>query len=142
MSYSLLRTQCKPQTIAQTTSRKYLLNTDKDLPPYDWRKDPKQWGPHLWAYLHYSAANYPEKPTDQQIRAMMNWLITLPITIPCDNCSKHYSAYLNKHKSQLYQICSTRDSLFNFLVDIHNKVNERNGKCIMTYEEARQRYFH
>lgn len=139
--YSVLNKQCKPSTVALTTSKKYLLENDIPEDEYDWKKDPKNWGPHLWSYMHYSAANYPDKPNDMQIKAMMDWLITLPITIPCDNCSKHYRAYIKAHKEHLYKICSRRDSLFNFLVDIHNKVNERNGKCKMSYEDARKKYF-
>jgi hypothetical protein len=105
-----------------------------------WKNDPKLWGPHLWAYLHYSAMNYPENPSRKEIDEMINWLCSLPVTIPCDNCSKHYRGYIEKNKNNLPVICSNKDTLFNFLVDIHNKVNERNGKPIMSYEDARKLY--
>lgn len=106
----------------------------------DWKKDPTLWGPHLWYYLHYSAANYPSNPNKQEIEAMKNWLCSLPVTIPCENCSKHYNAYINKNKSKLDDICSDKQKLFNFLVDIHNKVNQRNGKPEMSYEDAWNMY--
>jgi hypothetical protein len=102
--------------------------------------DPKVWGPHLWAYLHYSAANYSDHPTPAERKEMKNWLCSLPVTIPCDNCSRHYRKYITKNKHKLDEICSDKNKLFNFLVDIHNKVNERNGKRIMSYEEALQLY--
>lgn len=108
--------------------------------PKGWTKDPKLWGPHLWAYLHYSASNYPEKPTESQIQEMMNWLTCLPVTIPCSDCSRHYKKYIEQNRSNLPAICSTKDNLFKFLVDIHNKVNERYGKPRMSYEEAWKLY--
>ena len=103
----------------------------------NWSKDPSIWGPHLWRYLHYSALNY--NPTNDDAVKMKDWLKCLAITIPCKNCSNHYSAYLRKYSdSQLYNICCDKDTLFNFLVDIHNAVNKRNNKSELTYEEARQ----
>ena len=100
--------------------------------------DPRVWGPPLWKYMHYSAANYPEAPSREQIRDMVNWLRTLTVTIPCVSCKQHYKKYLDKH--ELERICSSRDTLFNFLVDIHNQVNRRNNKKIVSYAEAREMY--
>ncbi len=106
----------------------------------NWEKDPTRWGPHLWAYLHYAALNYPTKPTREQSKEMEDWLKCLPITIPCSNCSEHYRAYIAKHTAELSQICATKNALFQFLVDIHNQVNRRNGKPEMSYEDALKIY--
>jgi len=102
--------------------------------------DPKLWGPHLWSYMHYSAANYPEYPSEKEIQDMVVWLKVLPVTIPCVSCKQHYGAYIENNKDRLYQICSSKNDLFNFFVDIHNKVNERSGKPTMTYEDAKRMY--
>lgn len=112
----------------------------KDETCREWEKDPKIWGPHLWMYMHYAAANYPKYPTENDINEMVEWLCTLPVTIPCQNCRFHYKKYIDKEKPRLREICSRRDTLFNFLVDVHNKVNERNNKKIISYEEARELY--
>jgi hypothetical protein len=106
----------------------------------DWKNDPSLWGPHLWAYMHYSAANYPEKPSKENIDEMVDWLCSLPVTIPCANCSTHYRKYIEQNKSNLKNICGNKTSLFNFLVDIHNKVNVRNGKSEMSYDDAWKLY--
>ena len=106
----------------------------------DWKKDPKLWGPHLWYYLHFSAANYPENPSSEQISSMKDWLCNLHVTIPCTNCSQHYQAYIENNKPYLKDICSNKTKLFNFLVDIHNKVNKRNGKPELSYDQARAIY--
>jgi hypothetical protein len=98
------------------------------------------WGAALWKYMHFAAANYPERPSETQIHEMKSWLECLATTIPCDNCAKHFRAYMDKYKSQMYNICSSKDTLFKFLVDIHNKVNERLGKPIVSYEDAYKLY--
>lgn len=127
-------------TSAQTTSTKYLLtppqSSEKKETKKSWTKDPKRWGPHLWQYMHYAAANYPEKPTHKDVDEMVAWLNALPVTIPCPSCEKHYRAHIEKNRTKLYDICSSKQSLFNFLVDIHNKVNKLNNKPIMSYDEA------
>lgn len=114
-----------------------VCNIDKCM---DWSKDPLQWGPHLWMYMHFAAANYPDNPTEQDIKEMIEWLCSLPVTIPCDSCRKHFRRYIEKSKHQLPYICKDKQKLFNFLVDIHNKVNERNQKPILNYDEARKIY--
>ena len=90
--------------------------------------------------MHYAAASYPVNPIEKQIQEMKSWLECLATTIPCKDCAKHFAAYIEKHKHQLYDICSSRHNLFHFLVDIHNKVNERLGRPIMSYENAYKLY--
>ena len=105
------------------------------------KDDPKKvWGNSLWTYMHYAAMNYPDHPTEKDISEMINWLVTLPVTIPCNNCKGHYRGYIEKAKSQLHTACSDKDSLFKFLVDIHNKVNVRLGKPEVSYEDAYKLY--
>lgn len=143
--YGTLYNQCHPRGNAVTDNRKFLKGNppDPELQPKPTNMkhaDPTLWGPHLWAYLHYSAINYPTKPTRKQQQDMKEWLCCLSATIPCKNCSTHYNKYIEQHRSQMDNICSSRDKLFNFLVDIHNKVNKRNGKREISYEEAKQIY--
>lgn len=144
--YGKLYNQCHPRQNAITNNRKFLRGNppepqlQPELEPTDKTADPRLWGPHLWAYLHYSAMNYPNNPSQKQKEAMKDWLCCLSATIPCKNCSNHYSKYIEQHRSRLDEICSSKDKLFNFLVDIHNKVNKRNGKREVSYTEARQIY--
>lgn len=107
----------------------------------DWKKDPKIWGPHLWYYMHYSAANYPNSPTAHQKHAMKQWLQSLSVTIPCGNCGHHFNQYIRKHQHRMDEICNSRETLFRFLVDIHNKVNQTHGKPAMSYKEAKSIFY-
>jgi len=103
-------------------------------------KNPKNWGPSLWHYLHTVAVNYPNNPSYSDIEKMVTWLDTLFITIPCEVCRDHYKTYIEDNKLRLFQICSSGNNLFNFLVDLHNWVNIQSGKRSWSYEEAREYY--
>jgi hypothetical protein len=167
--YRNLYSQCNPQTIARTSNIKYIYpNIMPDLisikPPtaqYVSKKqtpnkcdtgekcensnkgfssNPEQWGPHLWYYLHTSAANYPQNPSIDEIEGMKQWVCSLAYTIPCKNCSKHYKSYIDKNRPHLNEICSDRDKLFKFFVDLHNIVNARNGKQSVSVDDAWKMY--
>ena len=98
--------------------------------------DPKIWGPHFWYTLHNGAFHYPEQASTLYVERMKNFIIGIPVMLPCENCKNHSTLFIEEHKSKLNQICSNRNSLFNFFVDFHNKVNERYNKPILSYEEA------
>lgn len=116
-----------------TSNKKYLINNLELKKP---TSHPDVWGPQLWKYIHIATAHFPDYPTEQETRDMMTWICTLPVTIPCETCKIHFKAYIDKNRDNLHYICGTRRNLFNFFVDIHNKVNSRKGKPEMSYEEA------
>lgn len=142
--YGTLYNSCHPRGNANTDNTKFRKEVSVtpivEKPETFPTADPTKWGPHLWSYLHYSAINYPIKPSKQQQKSMKQWLTCLSATIPCKNCSTHYNKYIQQHFKNLDVICASRDTLFNFLVDIHNKVNKRNGKREVGYDEARWLY--
>ncbi len=149
MPYALLNSTRSVALISNTKFLEKTINTLNTYPPVEqktcsggggWSNDPKVWGRHLWYYLHTCAMNYPENPTPTDKKEMEEWLKTLPVTLPCRNCSKHYRSYIEENASRLPEICSTRENLFNFLVDIHNKVNARTDKEEMSYDDARKLY--
>ena len=104
---------------------------------YTHLSDPRVWGPPFWFSLHTSAANYPEKASHMVRDLMVGRLLALPVEIPCASCRPHASAFIEANKHKLPDICSGRDSLFNFYVDFHNKVNQRHNKKVLSYDEAR-----
>jgi hypothetical protein len=122
------------------SNKKYTLD-NVVLPTKRRNINPAFWGPQLWLYLHTAAACYPLYPNEQEINDMVAWIKTLPVTLPCDSCKMHFKEYIEQNEDQLKTICSSQTALFQFFVDIHNKVNNRNGKRSITYEEARQMYF-
>jgi hypothetical protein len=101
---------------------------------------PEVWGPALWFLLHNSSYNYDEKASPLAIERMKNFILGLPIMIPCKNCREHATAHIEKNIDNLEDVCSGRDSLFNFFVDFHNHVNKRYNKPEISYSDAKKLY--
>ena len=112
------------------------LNIKLQLNKYTTTASPKVWGPPMWFTLHNSASKYPINPSSLVRERMKNVIIGIPILLPCEVCKEHATTYIEKYFEQLDEICSSRDNLFKFFVDFHNKVNERHDKPLMTYEAA------
>lgn len=88
--------------------------------------DPKIWGPHLWFFLHsitFSYAEDKENPTRQEKKHMYNFLNSLKYTLPCI-CKNNYREHFNKNPPNL----KSRRKLFEWMVDLHNTVNEESNK--------------
>lgn len=102
-------------------------------------RNPKVWGPSLWLFLHISSVNYTPT-TPEKIEMCVEFVKSLPYMLPCDNCSEHAKQYVKENSEKLVEICSSRERLFNFYVDMHNYVNARHGKRVFTYEEAWNMY--
>ena len=98
------------------------------------------WGPQLWFTLHNSSKHYPMYASPLYAERMKQFIISLPVIIPCESCREHAMIYIDNYREQLDIICSGRESLFNFFVDFHNYVNQRKGKKLYSYEEAWKLY--
>ena len=95
---------------------------------------PKVWGPHLWNYLHNCAAHYPSKPSSRERRNMRYFLWSLRDTLPCSKCRYHYGKAIGK--CDIERVTSSKESLFAFIVKLHNAVNSRNHKSEIPVHDA------
>lgn len=100
--------------------------------------EPESFGPAFWFTLHNGSTTYPDNPTIVVQRGMKQLLIHLPFLIPCIKCREHY--YNTIKNSNLDWVVSSRENLFTFLVDIHNDLNQENGKPTMDLDVAKQIY--
>lgn len=107
---------------------------------YTKNTDPTVWGPHFWFILHNGALNYPSLANPLAIERMKNFILAIPIMIPCISCKDHATAYIEQQKDYLDYICNSRDTLFKFFVDFHNFVNKRHNKPEMSYDDAYRLY--
>ena len=98
------------------------------------------WGPHLWFVMHYAALYYPQNPTFHERKHMRNFILSLPILIPCNTCKQDTIQYIEKRLRDIDKIVSSRDLLFEFFVHFHNYVNEKTGKPIYGVEQAYNLY--
>ena len=104
----------------------------------DHSSNPDLWGSHQWKALHYSAAGYEDNPSKITQERMKQRILSLPFEIPCAKCRSHCSAYIER--SNIDKAVSSRDELFRFYFDFHNKVNERLGKTIIDFEDAKRMF--
>lgn len=124
----------------QNENKKYRENFIQDKLSNLTNRSPEVWGPHFWFTLHNGALNYPSLANPLCIERMKNFIIGIPVMIPCETCKEHATAYIESHKDYLEHICSGRDKLFKFFVDFHNYVNIRLKKPEMSYDDAYRLY--
>lgn len=122
------------QKVRKETNRDVSL--EWSVKKYESSANPEVWGPAFWFSLHNGAARYPLKASPITKERMKGFILGLPVMIPCLECKEHTMAYVEGNFDRLDDVCSGRVKLFNFFVDLHNKVNERYNKPIMGYEEA------
>jgi hypothetical protein len=81
-------------------------------------KDPSYWGPKLWAFIHSGTRHYPENPSQWEKDAMVAWIKTLGVAIPCEKCKVHYAKNIKKVEGNLDDICASRSRLFRWICTI------------------------
>ena len=101
--------------------------------------DPNLWGKHFWATAHYITISYPTNPTKIEKQNVKFFFELLKELLPCGNCRSHY-----KNNLKIYpltdEILSSKYKLIEWLVNLHNEVNKRTGKKIISVDEAMQIY--
>ena len=85
---------------------------------------PDVFGPPFWFTLHNGANKYPENPNKIVQKKMKDFIIAIPIMLPCLKCKDHATSYIESNLEKLDKIVSSRKNLFNFFVDFHNYVNK------------------
>ena len=96
--------------------------------------DPKVWGSHTWHVINVMALTYPEKPDVQDQNNMTAFITSLANVLPCDKCKFHFKK--NLEKFPLSQALTSRSNFIKWVIDVHNSVNERIGKRILSYDEG------
>ena len=60
--------------------------------------------------------------------------------VACEKCSVHAREWVDMNRQHKDQICSSRENLVKFFVNMHNNVNMRNGKPLMTLDEVYRKF--
>jgi hypothetical protein len=101
--------------------------------------NPKIWGPDAWSFIHSVALNYPKNPTSEDREHYYGFYNNLKYILPCPICADNYGKHIND--LQLTDaVLSSRKSLFNWTVDLHNKVNRMKGRSEYSYDRAIEKY--
>jgi hypothetical protein len=90
----------------------------------------------LWKTVDQFARNYPEShPTAEQRANAIAFFTSFTDAIPCpDPCRVHYREWLSRYPIENY--LDSRIQLRHYVHDMHNEVNRRTGKRILSFEEA------
>lgn len=100
--------------------------------------DPEIWGPHYWGFLHTIAFCYPNYPTTITKKKYYEFIHNLPLFIPTESISKHFSKLLDKYPVTPY--LDNKDSFIRWVHFIHNKINHSIGKEEISYMTAMDKY--
>lgn len=95
--------------------------------------EPKNWGKFGWGFIHNVALGYPNNEISYMEKEQYRIFFTvIGDVLPCEDCRKHYKEMIKDSPPVLVD----RNSIFKWTVDIHNKVNKRLNKKIITLSEA------
>lgn len=95
--------------------------------------EPKNWGKFGWGFIHNVALGYPNNEISYMEKEQYRIFFTvIGDVLPCEDCRKHYKEMIKDNPPVLVD----RNSIFKWTVDIHNKVNKRLNKKIITLSEA------
>jgi hypothetical protein len=97
---------------------------------------PLHWGPKTWFFLESAAIAYPTNPTDAEKTSAKNLLLSLKDLLPCLSCRINYASYLDENINYLDDAVKDRDSLFEFILKVHNDVRVKTGKAGRSIEEV------
>lgn len=132
---------------AATAAATLASSSPRGCPP-----DGEELGRSAWAFLHSSAAYFPEDPTAQQQSSMLALFRALPHIYPCHSCAEALGEEYKREDTEggwedrslkLADAVRSGPSLRKWLCGIHNEVNQRLGKpkfeC--TEEKLSERWF-
>ena len=92
---------------------------------------PEVWGPSMWFLMHLVAATFPLSPTSNDKARYTDFFTSLQAVLPCEGCRRGYNAILTTDPTRLTpRVLSSREALFKWTVDVHNRVNAKLGKPV------------
>ena len=100
--------------------------------------NPEIWGPPAWTFLHSVTLAYPDNPSEMDKENYKTFFKSLQPVLPCHKCSMNYLNHINEDPVENH--LDTKQSLVKWFIDIHNKVNNSNGKRDYTYDEVMNHY--
>lgn len=101
--------------------------------------DPKIWGKYYWFTLHTIGLTYPNNPNAIIKKQYYTLIQNLPLFIPHERLSLECKEYLDKYPVSAY--LDSKESLLKWLHFIHNKINKKFGKPMISYSQYYEEYF-
>jgi hypothetical protein len=102
---------------------------------YNIKMNPDIWGKHAWIFLHSVTFNYPDNPSEEHKEAIYDMLMSLRYILPCLTCQLNFRNHIKKHPLS-DKVLSCKENLVKWMIDVHNIVNEQNGKSKQSYNDV------
>jgi hypothetical protein len=96
---------------------------------------PSVWGPIFWNTMHIASMGYSATPSAAEQDAARAFYESLAYVIPCPICRSHYREFLQETPVAV----ESRGALIYWVFSIHNRVNQRLGKAVVSFEEYIER---
>ncbi|CAJ1393315.1 unnamed protein product [Effrenium voratum] len=106
----------------------------KELPSPDAFRNSEVWGPPTWFFLHSVTLALPEKVPQEQQAQIKNLVLSLQEVLPCPLCAEHWRK--NMDEDPIEPHLGSREALVDWLIGMHNKVNKRKDKPVMTRDQV------
>ena len=97
--------------------------------------DPNVWGPHYWFFLHSVALHYPKHPTATTKKIHYRLIHNFHEFIPHNAIAANFVKMVAKYPVAPY--LDSRAHLVRWVHFIHNKINEKTMKRLVSLEEHR-----
>lgn len=101
--------------------------------------DPKVWGPKFWFFFHTITLNYPNNPNSVTKKKYYDFVQNIPMFLPVEEIATHFSKLLNEFPIQPY--LDNKESFIKWFWFIHNKINERLEKPIISLKDFYIQYY-
>jgi hypothetical protein len=101
---------------------------------------PTFWGDKLWIVINTIVFSFHKDHTlnENEHRALVLFCTSLPELLPCKSCRRH--AKMGKGLFDGIEKLKTGKDIQQFVVNVHNSVNERLGKATVTWDQVNNDY--
>lgn len=121
---------CKLSQIKRTNSKRTFLFPDEHSSKLRLTKE--KLGRYSWSVLHSIASAYPKNPSEEDKKAIKNFVESFSHLYPCDECRKHFKEMVAENELK----ANSRQELVQYFCDLHNIVNKRLEKPIFDCKNA------
>jgi hypothetical protein len=101
--------------------------------------DPKVWGPKFWFFLHTISLTYPNYPNTITKKKYYEFIQNLPMFLPIEEIATNFSKLLDQFPIQPY--LDNKESFIKWVWFIHNKINEKLEKPIISLNDFYIKYY-
>jgi len=88
--------------------------------------------------MHFVALGFPDRPDETTRKQYREFFESFQHVLPCQSCATHYQE--NLQRVPISEHLKDRETLLRWTFDLHNDVNKRMGKSVLSYDEALKLY--